>query len=234
VKRSVVLPVAAVLLALGACSASGSSTSLSSVSAPPSASVDASASQTAGQASPTTVASPGVALAVGPGPQYSYAVQPQAAPGTCHYRYTAQQQPLPDSGCTPGAVNPQVTQANITGTICVAGFTATIRPPQSVTSPEKTANAASYGYRGPLGDAEYDHLISLELGGDPNDPRNLWVEPPSPGHVAGSGVNNPKDVVENQAKTLVCDGKVTLAAMQAAIATDWTTALSVVGHPNGT
>ena len=28
-----------------------------------------------------------------------------------------------------------------------------------------------------MGDAEYDHLISLQLGGDPNDYRNLWVEP---------------------------------------------------------
>jgi hypothetical protein len=35
----------------------------------------------------------------------------------------------------------------------------------------------AYGYTGPLHDAEYDHLISLQLGGDPNDPRN-----PGPNH----------------------------------------------------
>lgn len=65
-------------------------------------------------------------------------------------------------------------------TVCKSGYTATIRPPVSITGPEKTANAKSYEYTGPIGDAEYEHLVSLELGGDPNDPRNLWVEPPSP------------------------------------------------------
>ncbi|WP_394298689.1 hypothetical protein [Streptomyces rimosus] len=53
------------------------------------------------------------------------------------------------------------------------GYTSKIRPPVPVTSVEKTANARSYGYTASLHDAEYDHLISLELGGDPNDARNL-------------------------------------------------------------
>jgi hypothetical protein len=72
--------------------------------------------------------------------------------------------------------SPAVTQATIATTICRSGYTKTVRPPVSVTSPEKTANAASCGYTGPLSVAEYDHLISLEIGGDPNDPRNLWLE----------------------------------------------------------
>jgi len=42
---------------------------------------------------------------------------------------------------------------------------------------EKRANAASYGYSGSLPDIEYDDLVSRELGRDPNDARNLWVEP---------------------------------------------------------
>ena len=42
---------------------------------------------------------------------------------------------------------------------------------------EKRANAASYGYTGSWSDIEYDDLVPLELGGDPNDARNLWVEP---------------------------------------------------------
>jgi hypothetical protein len=37
--------------------------------------------------------------------------------------------PLPDPACTPGALNPDVTQASIGSTICVSGWTATIRPP---------------------------------------------------------------------------------------------------------
>ncbi|CAM5519542.1 Lipoprotein OS=Streptomyces rimosus subsp. rimosus (strain ATCC / DSM 40260 / JCM 4667/ NRRL 2234) OX=1265868 GN=SRIM_040980 PE=4 SV=1 [Streptomyces rimosus subsp. rimosus] len=98
----------------------------------------------------------------------------------------------------------------------------------SVTSVEKSANARSYGYTASLHDAEYDHLISLELGGDPNDARNLWVEPPSPGHRPGSGPNNPKDAVENKLHQALCAGQVTLDQVQQAIATDWTTALTTL------
>jgi len=122
-----------------------------------------------------------------------------------------------------------VTQANLTSTICrKGGYTSGIRPSTSVTGKEKALNAASYGYKGPMGDAEYDHLISLQLGGDPNDYRNLWVEPADPGHRAGSGVNNLKDPVETKLHTAVCSGKITLAQAQQAIVTDWTTALSTL------
>jgi hypothetical protein len=72
-------------------------------------------------------------------------------------------------------------------------------------------------------------LISLQLGGDPNDYRNLWVEPADPGHSSGSGVNNKKDPVETKLHTAVCSGKVSLAAAQQAIVTNWTTALSTLG-----
>jgi hypothetical protein len=91
-----------------------------------------------------------------------------------------------------------------------------------VTDAEKRQNAESYGYTGRLGDAEYDHLIPLGVGGDPNDPRNLWVEPPSPGHTPGSGPANPKDDVESALHDVVCSGQVSLRAAQAAIAADWT------------
>jgi hypothetical protein len=46
-------------------------------------------------------------------------------------------------------------------------------------------------------------------------------------------VNNPKDRVENQLHTLICNGKVALADAQYTIATDWTTALATLGHPDG-
>ena len=172
-------------------------------------------------------------LPYGPGPQAHYTVQPQPAAGHCHYRFTASHQPLPDAHCTPGALNPKVRQSTIGSTICRSGYTSAIRPPESVTEPEKRANARSYAYTGSLGVAEYDHLVPLEVGGDPNDRRNLWVEPPSPGHVSSLGVNNPKDAVENQARALVCDHQVSLAAMQNAIAANWTTAIAVVTHSQG-
>ncbi|MER6384203.1 hypothetical protein [Streptomyces sp. NPDC001250] len=166
----------------------------------------------------------------GAGPQTTYTVQQQPPAGSCHYRYE-KGEPLPDPKCTPGATSPAVTQANLATTICrKGGYTKGIRPPEAVTGKEKQLNAASYGYKGSFKDAEYDHLLSLQLGGDPNDSRNLWVEPADPGHKPGSGVNNLKDpVVGTELHTAVCSGKVTLKAAQNAIVTDWTTALSRLG-----
>ncbi|WP_329550506.1 hypothetical protein [Streptomyces sp. NBC_00696] len=178
---------------------------------------------------PSGAGGAGRAIAVGAGPQRTYTVQQQPAAGSCHYRYL-KGEPLEDPTCTPGAVSPAVTQANLKSTICrKGGYTSGIRPSTSVTGREKRLNAASYGFTGRMGDAEYDHLISLQLGGDPNDYRNLWVEPADPGHKKGSGVNNAKDPVETKLHTAVCKGQVTLAAAQKAIVTDWTTALSRLG-----
>jgi hypothetical protein len=95
-----------------------------------------------------------------------------------------------------------------------------IRPPASITEIEKRENAAAYGYTGSLKDVEYDHLVPLELGGDLNDPRNLWIEP--------GASPNPKDGVESRLHELVCEGRVPLDTAQEAIATDWTTALDTV------
>jgi hypothetical protein len=162
-------------------------------------------------------------LAVGPGPT-EYTVRQQPEPGSCHYRQAANGEPLPDPNCTPGAVNPKVTQDTIGDTICKPGYTKSIRPPVSITSVEKRGSAEAYGFTDRIGSAEYDHLVPLEVGGDPNDPRNLWVEPPDPGSES-STVNNNKDKVEHQLHELVCSGGMPLATAQEAIAHDWTTAL---------
>jgi hypothetical protein len=157
---------------------------------------------------------------VGPGPT-NYTEQPQPPPGTCHYRTAANGETLPDPNCTPGAISPKVTENTLATTICKAGYTKSIRPPAAITEAEKRGNAAAYGYSGALSGAEYDHLVPLELGGDPNDPRNLWVEP--------GASPNPKDGIESKLHQLVCEGRVPLAAAQEAIANDWTTAMGVTG-----
>lgn len=172
-------------------------------------------------ATTTTPTSPPVASAgiqTGPGPQTNFTVQAQPTAGSCHYTYM-EAFPLPDRRCTPGAINPQVTQSNIGSTICKSGYTSTIRPPEDVTGKEKAANAAAYSYSGSFHTAEYDHLISLELGGDPNDPANLWVEPNDRSNATST--SNTKDVLENRLNGLVCTDEITLATAQAAIATNW-------------
>ncbi|WP_370124507.1 hypothetical protein [Streptacidiphilus sp. MAP12-33] len=179
--------------------------------------------------SPGAAGAGGATLSVGPGPQRAYQVAAQPPIGSCHYRQGGGAQPLPDRRCTPGSISPAVTQVNLRQTLCRrGGYTAGVRPPKAVTDTEKRLNAKSYGYTGRLSDAEYDHLVPLGVGGDPNDPRNLWVEPPSPGHVPGSGPANPKDDVESALHDAVCSGRVGLTAAQTAIAADWTTALAVL------
>jgi hypothetical protein len=140
------------------------------------------------------------------------AVQSQPPFGTCHARGTAPFS-LPDPRCTPGAMSRAVTPATIRSTICTAGYTEKIRPPESVTEPEKKASMAAYGDTGPLHAYEYDHLIPLELGGAANDERNLWPEP--------GASPNPKDRLENRLRELVCDGRMPLRSAQRQIARNW-------------
>ena len=137
---------------------------------------------------------------------------PVAASG-CHSGGTATE-PTADPHCTPGATNPQVTPATLGQTICKKGWTKTIRPPASYTNRLKTEQMRAYGYpdTNPR-DYEEDHLISLELGGAPADPRNLWPEP-------GASPNR-KDKVENAAHAAVCAHRLPLEEAQRRIATDW-------------
>jgi hypothetical protein len=189
-----------------------------------------SSSGTSSPATPAVAVGGASGPVVGPGPQSKYHVQAQPAPGTCHYVVVnaAAGDYLPDPHCTPGATNPRVTQSDLASTVCKSGYTATIRPPASITGSEKRASEKAYGFTGKASTTEYDHLISLELGGDPNSPLNLW---PEPNKARAAGTTNPKDTVENTLKGLVCDavhGKpyLPLAKAQYLIATNWMTAVA--------
>jgi hypothetical protein len=107
---------------------------------------------------------------------------------------------------TPGVLNPDVTQANMKATICKHGWTRTIRPPTSYTNDLKRKQTREYGVGGALADYQEDHLISLELGGHPTDPRNLWPEP----YPRASEV----DSIENDLNAQVCSGRLSLADAQ--------------------
>ena len=111
-----------------------------------------------------------------------------------------------DSVRTPGVLNPDVTQATIASTICVRGWTKTIRPTTSYTNELKVKQMRDYGVVGSRSDYQEDHLISLELGGHPTDPRNLWPEPyPRAARV---------DTIENELNARVCGGALSLDAAQ--------------------
>ena len=107
---------------------------------------------------------------------------------------------------TPGVASAAVTQTNIAETICAHGWTSTIRPPTDYTNALKVDGMKTYGRAGSPNDYQEDHLVSLELGGDPTDPRNLWPEP----------IDRAKEVdgIEDALNGQVCSGELTLDEAQ--------------------
>ena len=202
-----------VILAVSLLAGCGSSAPNPSTAAPnPTASI---LSATTSVPSPSTVSSPTTSSSS----NVPVVASPIAAHKTGGILVNAAGAVLPNSARTPGALNPSVTQATIGRTICVTGWTATIRPSSSVTTGLKVAQLASgYTYRGDTatGDYEEDHLISLELGGAPSAEANLWPEPYN--SPEGARV---KDVLENKLHSLICGRTITLLTAQRTIASNW-------------
>ncbi|MFL9911889.1 hypothetical protein [Paraburkholderia sp. RL17-337-BIB-A] len=124
---------------------------------------------------------------------------------------------LPDPALTPGVINPDVTQANISSTVCVRGWTKTVRPPASYTKRLKKFQIRQYGYAdADPRDYEEDHLIPLSVGGNPTDPRNLWPEPRKSEWNADR-----KDELEFAMYMGVCHGEISLDDAQRTFATNW-------------
>lgn len=119
------------------------------------------------------------------------------------------QVPLPDLGCTPGAIFPDITKDQI----CISGYSHSVR---NVPDSLKQEVFAEYGITSHTkGEYEVDHYISLELGGT-NDISNLWPElaEPQPGF-------HQKDQVENYLHEQVCSGNMSLQEAQTEIRTNW-------------
>lgn len=145
---------------------------------------------------------------------------------------------LPIRAQTPGLVDPAVTDANAATTVCRgAAYTSTVRPPQSYTAALKVQQIASYHYADRrTADYEEDHLVPLEVGGAPKDPRNLWPQPhavtAADGHPAGS---REKDAFEDYENFLLCHARasrrITLAQAQRPFLTDWYAAYVAAGRP---
>lgn len=113
----------------------------------------------------------------------------------------------------PGAIDPRITQANIQETICVAGYTRTVRPPVRFTNKLKRALIRQYGLPGTPSDYELDHIVPLALGGCADCLANLWMEPLDDAHE--------KDRVEKYLHREVCQNRITLQQAQKQIMDDW-------------
>jgi hypothetical protein len=122
----------------------------------------------------------------------------------------------------PLAINPDVTPATIHQTICVSGWTKTVRPSTSYTNRIKRDLAPGED----IGDYELDHRVPIELGGAPRDEANLWMQP-----WEGSCGARKKDRLETHLKREVCAGRISLRQAQAEIGGDWVVSYNArIGH----
>ena len=139
-----------------------------------------------------------------------HVAQQQPPPDSCHvhgqYPFN-----MPDRHCTPGA-EPGRHAGDDPKDDLPPGYSSSIRSSTSVTEPEKLASIRAYGFDRRPSAYEYDHLISLELGGAANDSRNLWPEP-------GASANR-KEKEENYLHARVRRTHVACRA-QRIIALDW-------------
>ena len=137
----------------------------------------------------------------------------------CASRPLAPAGPTPSAWFPLGALNSDVTQETLQSTICLVGWTKTIRPPTSYTNRLKREQMAERNLPGKPSDYEEDHFIPLELGGHPTDPVNLWPEP-----WAGACGARTKDRLENDLHRRVCAGTLSLTEAQQAVRSSWTDA----------
>jgi hypothetical protein len=114
-------------------------------------------------------------------------------------------------------LNPTVTQGTIEKTICVRGWTKTVRPPVSYTGPLKQRLMVESGVP-PEGEdtIKLDHKIPLALGGSPDSIANLILQPDDEA--------KDKDRVEVCLSRTVCAGRITLGDAQRAIWENWRSA----------
>jgi hypothetical protein len=138
---------------------------------------------------------------------------PSVASSSAHSPTTAPADACHMQGVTYCVLNPAVTQATIDQTICVSGWTSTVRPPESYTEDLKRRQIAAEGLPGGLGEYEEDHRMPIGLGGAPSDPINLSPESPvSP---------NAKDGDESRLREQVCAGQQTLQQAQQQMVSTW-------------
>lgn len=114
-------------------------------------------------------------------------------------------------------VNAAVTQESIASTICISGWTATVRPPTSYTNRVKRAMLQQAGLDLSSADKyELDHFVPLALGGHPTSIDNLWLQ-----SWDGAWSARLKDRLERTLQLHVCAGRIRLDEARSAIQRGW-------------
>ena len=124
---------------------------------------------------------------------------------------------LPATTFGNGAIDPAITSTNFYETICIPGYTKTVRPPVSVTNRIKKQMLRDTGIgESHIREYELDHVIPLALGGHPSRLENLQLQ-----LWEGHNGAKRKDRIEVKMQCLVCSGQVRLDQAQREIANDW-------------
>lgn len=115
------------------------------------------------------------------------------------------------------ALNADVRQDTIQKTICVAGYTASVRPSTTYTNGVKLKLLREQALPASVAiDFELDHRIPLALGGHPRNLKNLMLQP-----WEGKDGAKVKDRLERRLQKLVCAGQLLLDEARRAIYVDW-------------
>jgi hypothetical protein len=118
-------------------------------------------------------------------------------------------------GCI--ALNADVTEQTLGQTICVSGYTKTVRPASSYTNGVKAKLMREAGIdESQMPAYELDHIVPLALGGHPRKPSNLMLQP-----WDGPQGAKMKDILEVRLQHLVCNNQVSLIDAQTCIAQNW-------------
>lgn len=126
------------------------------------------------------------------------------------------------------ALNPDVRQDTIHQTICVPGYTATVRPASSFTNGVKLKLMRDAGIsQADAGFYELDHRVALAVGGHPRALVNLALQ-----KWDGEAGAKRKDNLERRLQLLVCSDRMPLREAQSALYFDWQAAyLKYRGRP---
>jgi hypothetical protein len=115
------------------------------------------------------------------------------------------------------ALNHDVRAETINETICVTGYTKTVRPSTNYTNGVKRLMLKRAGLSiEDISLYELDHIIPLALGGHPRDMANLMLQP-----WDGLDGAKRKDKLEVKLQCLVCTGQIDLDVARKEIFEDW-------------
>ena len=164
-------------------------------------------------------------------------IQPQVATPPSDHAVKNGYAVVPRHDITPGAIDARVTQQNIHDTICTDDWVRKNMPPPSYMTPTKTKQIAAYGYSTyAVENFDLDHLVPLELGGDPTALANLWPLPWESKEAklvpAGWGAET-KHALETHLRREVCSGRMSLEDARRAVAGDWINAANAAGIAAG-